>query len=77
MPDNPRANSGRRIYRVPEVLEKRGGSRTKLWRDVRDGKFPAPVQLGPNSIGWYSDEVDEDIDSLPRVHYAPEGGATE
>ena len=72
MPDTHRAESGRRIIRVPEVLDRRGTSRTQLWRDVRDGKFPAPVQLGPNSIGWYSDEVDEAVDSLPRVSYAPD-----
>ncbi len=63
---------GRRILSVREVLAIRGGSRTKLWRDVRAGKFCAPVQTGDNSIGFYSDEVEADINSLPRVHYAPD-----
>ena len=62
---------GRRILSVREVLHLRGGSRSKLYRDVRDGKFCVPVETGENSIGFFSDEVAENIDSLPRVHYAP------
>ena len=27
-------------------------SRVSMWRDVRDGRLPAPVKLGPNSIRW-------------------------
>ena len=57
----------RRILRLPEVQELYPKSRTQIWRDVRDGKFPAPVSLGPNSIGWYEDEVQEKQTSLPRV----------
>ena len=68
---NKSTEPGRTILSVPQVLKIRGGSRTKLYRDVRDGKFPAPVQTGKNSIGFFSDEVAENIDSLPRVHYAP------
>ena len=63
--------AARRILSVREVLHKRGGSRSKLWRDIRAGKFCAPVQTGENSIGFYSDEVEADINSLPRVAYAP------
>ena len=66
----------RTILRWPEVHRRRGKSRTQIWRDIRAGKFPAPVQLGPNSIGWYEDEVDEAQAKLPRVSYAPEPEAT-
>lgn len=27
-------------------------SRVSLWRDVREGRLPPPVQLGPNCIRW-------------------------
>ena len=33
-----------------EALAQR--SRVSMWRDVRDGRLPAPVKLGPNSIRW-------------------------
>lgn len=57
----------RKILRLPEVQELYPKSRTQIWRDVRDGKFPAPVSLGPNSIGWYEDEVQKKQASLPRA----------
>ena len=61
----------RKISRWPAVKERFGKSRTQIWRDIRAGKFPAPVQLGPNSIGWYDDELDAHAATLNRVAYAP------
>ena len=37
-------------------------NRAPLERLVKDGKFPAPVQVGENRIAWFEDEVD--------AHYA-------
>ena len=54
------------------LTEKIGGSRQKAWRDVRDGLFPAPIDLGPNSVGWYEDEVDEWLATRPRRTYGAE-----
>jgi len=61
----------RRLIRWPAVREKTGKSRTQAWRDVRAGRFPAPVQTGPNSVAWYEDEIDAYVASLPRARYAP------
>jgi prophage regulatory protein len=50
-----------------------GRSRVQLWRDVREGRFPEPIQLGPNSVGWHRAEVEEWLASRPRRTYgAPE-----
>ncbi len=62
----------RRLCRAPEVCKRYGKSRTQIWRDVRAGKFPAPVQIGPNSIGWWSDELDAHDETLLRVAWAPD-----
>lgn len=59
----------RRIIRARELCERVGKSRTQVWRDVRAGKFPAPVQLGPNAVGWFLDEVIAWQEALPRVTY--------
>ena len=56
----------RKIIRSAEVRSRTGKSRTQLWRDVRAGLFPAPVELGVNSIGWFEDEVEAWIESRPR-----------
>lgn len=41
------------IRRDPYVLSKYNRSRTSLYRDIADGRFPAPVRTGPHSIGWF------------------------
>ena len=58
------------ILRWPEVHRLTGRSRTQIWRDVRAGKFPAPVKLGENAIGWYEDELIAYQRSLPLATYA-------
>lgn len=57
------------MLRAPEVMAQMGWSRTTLWRRVRDGAFPAPVELGPNSIGWRQSWVSAARDALPRRTY--------
>ena len=60
------------ILRAKAVKERTGYSRVQVWRKSRDpdDDFPAPVQLGPNSIGWYEDEIDAWLASRPRVRWA-------
>lgn len=62
----------RKILRAKRVNERTGYSRTQTWRKSRDPNddFPAPVQLGPNTIGWYEDEIDAWLESRPRVSWA-------
>ncbi len=73
MSTEPTPQNPRRLLRWPEVKKRRGGkSRTQTWRDVRAGKFPAPRQIGPNSIGWWSDELDAHDETLLRVSWAPD-----
>ena len=61
-----------RMLRFPEVIERTGISRTTIWRRVRAGTFPAPVQLGSNSIGWPEPAIIEWVESRPVVAYATE-----
>ena len=44
----------RKYLSQAELTERGHGSRTKLWRRSRDpdDPFPAPYELGQNSIGW-------------------------
>ena len=32
-------------------------NRTTLYRWIRKGHFPAPIQIGPNSLAWYEHRV--------------------
>ena len=64
---------GRRVLRWDAVHERISKSRAQVWRDIRAGKFPAPITLGGNSVGWYADEIDAWLAARPRVNYAPAG----
>ncbi|MCC6709719.1 MAG: AlpA family phage regulatory protein [Gammaproteobacteria bacterium] len=57
--------SGRRILRCPEVEIKTGLSKPTIYRKMRDPaeNWPRPVNLGPNSRGWFEDEIDAWLES--------------
>ena len=39
-------------------------NRVTLSRWIKAGLFPAPIQLGPNSIAWIAEEVDSHLAAL-------------
>ena len=55
-----------RIMRRDEVLAAVGFSYSTLKQKVRAGEFPAPVKLGPRSVGWFAEEVEEWLTSRER-----------
>ena len=54
------------MLRYPEVERRTGLSRVIIWRRVRAGTFPAPRELGLNSVGWPASEIEEWRNSRPR-----------
>ncbi len=65
----------RKILRPKEVRELIGKSRVQIWRDIRAGRFPAPISLGPNSTGFFEDEILAWLASRPRRTYSAEAEA--
>lgn len=57
--DIARRPAQRRLIRLTDVLERVPVSRTTLWRWMRAGLFPKRVQIGPNTVGWWEDEIDD------------------
>jgi len=47
------------IVRKREVCEMLGVSPATLWRWTRRQDFPAPVKLGPNTVGWLVSEIND------------------
>ena len=45
-------------------------SRVQIWRDVRAGLFPAPIETGKNSVSWIRSEVEAWKASRPRRTYS-------
>lgn len=64
--------SPRSIERFDAVSARVGLSRRQLYRLIADGRFPQPVALSGNSVGFYVDEVTRWIADRPRVSYSPE-----
>lgn len=58
------------IHGWARITAEIGKSRTQLWRDVRAGLFPAPIETGPNSLAWIRSEVDAWKASRPRRTYS-------
>lgn len=54
------------FLRLPAVMEATGMSRTTIYKRIKDGTFPKPVQLGLRSVAWDQTEVAMWQQSLPR-----------
>ena len=63
-----------RIVRLPEVMRLTGLSKATIHRRYRDGTFPRPLRLGPQSIGWWRTEILEWLESLQRAGAKLEDG---
>ena len=53
------------ILRRPEVSERTGLARSTLYQRIKEGKFPAPVQLGVRAVGWRESDVAKWIETRP------------
>ena len=50
-----------RLIRLPELTQRLGIGKTKLYALIKSGEFPKPVKLGKASL-WSSDKVSKWID---------------
>jgi len=42
-------------------------SRTTIWRLERAGEFPRRLQLATNRVGWREEDIQDWIESRPRI----------
>ena len=45
------------LLTIRDISRLAGRSRTSLWRDVRDGRLPSPLRIGPNAVRWRASDV--------------------
>jgi prophage regulatory protein len=57
-----------RLLTRAQVQARTGLARSSLYRAMREGRFPAPLRVGPSSVRWPASEVEAWIASLPRSH---------
>ncbi len=47
-----------RFLRKPEVIAACGLSSSTIYKRVREGTFPNPIQLGGRLIAWRADDIE-------------------
>jgi prophage regulatory protein len=53
-----------RIIRSSAVCHYVGLSRSSIYRLISLGKFPAPLKLGVQAVGWEQSALDKWVDNL-------------
>lgn len=56
----------RQIMSKREVVRFTGLSPPTIWRRMKAGDFPLSIQLTPNKVGWFLDEIEVWMESRPR-----------
>ena len=64
---SPSQGAGRRFLRRKQVLERLGIGSSTLHDWIRQGSFPKPIRLGPNTAGWFEDTLDELLTARERA----------
>ena len=47
----------KRIYRLPDVMNMTGLSRSSIYLRISTNEFPKPVKLGRRAVGWSEDAI--------------------
>lgn len=59
---------GREIYGPSGIT---GKSRSSIYRDIKAGLFPAPVQIGQRAVAWRSSDIEAWLSSRLARSNAP------
>jgi prophage regulatory protein len=53
-----------KLIKLPTVVELTTLSKSTIYKMVKDGKFPKPVQLSERATGWRVSDVDAWLNNL-------------
>lgn len=59
-----------RLLPLPVVIHMTSLSKTKIYADIRAGRFPAPVKLGPKRSAWRTSEIQAWLASRAPARFA-------
>ena len=60
-------NDDDRLLRREEVESLVGLKRSSLYREMRAGRFPLPLRIGPRAVRWPASEIRSWLASRPRA----------
>ena len=61
------SSTSKTILRMPRLTEKVGLQKSSIYQLIKEGKFPKPVKLTANAVGWYEHEVEQCLDTRSRA----------
>ncbi len=56
-----------RLLRRDEVESRVGLKRSSIYREMRAGRFPIPVKVGPRAVRWPAREIERWLEARPRA----------
>ena len=45
------------FMRLPQILQLIPVSKSTWWQGCREGRFPKPIKLGPNTTSWRVEDI--------------------
>ncbi len=54
-----------RLLRLPEVESFSGKKRSTIYKEIKQGKFPAPKRIGARSVAWRAGDLMDWLESRP------------
>ena len=66
---------GQKFFSYADLEERYGKTRVTIWRWVCKKLLPAPYDIGPGSVGFAVQEIEERDAKLPRKTYGQEASA--
>lgn len=54
-----------KLFSIAELSDLFSRSKSSIYADIKKGKFPPPVKIGPRVSRWREDDVDKWIADLP------------
>ncbi len=58
-------NRANDLSKIDEVIQRSGLSKTTIYRNIKDGMFPAPVKIGKRAVAWRTEELEEWLRNRP------------
>jgi len=49
----------KKFMRLPAVMEATGRGRSAIYDDIRHGRFPAPINIGPRAVAWDAAAIEQ------------------
>ncbi len=56
---SPSLNADDPFLRLPDVASTTGLGKTTIYKKVREGTFPSPINLGDRATGWLLSEINQ------------------